>query len=118
MIGGGGIQRTAQRPRHFVVAFGAMLATHILKYADVTVRHKYFIALRKRLQHGRGFTARGAALGVIRRARKKNRRVLGAIWNNNHRVQLHAVAHGNHDFALLVVGFNCLRKCACGEQAH
>ena len=47
--------------------------------------------------------ASGALGGVVGRAGQQDRRVPGALGHHDDGVQLHAVAHGNHHFALDVI---------------
>ncbi len=98
-----GVERAAQRARHHVLAFGAVLAAHVLEHADIAAAHEHLITLRQFGIHMRRFEARGAAVGVIRRARQQDGGMLGALGNHDDRMQLHAVAHRDHHFALDVV---------------
>ena len=99
------IERTSQRPGHYVFSFRPILAANILKYPDVPVRSEHLIAFRQNGKHARRLSSFRTSGGVVRCAGHDHRRVPGAFRNNDDRMQLDAVAHRNHDFAFdMVVG--------------
>ena len=97
------VQRPPERTRHDVLAFGSVLAAHVLEHADVAVLHEDLVALRQQRHHVRRGRPLRAARRVVRRAGQEHRRVIGAAGNDDDGVELHAVAHGNHDLAPDVV---------------
>ncbi len=122
MIDRRGIQRAAQGARHHVIAFGAILAADVLDNADVAAFEDDFECVVVAVEAGsemRAVRARGEIVGVVRRARKKNGRVPGALRHEDNGMQLNAVAHGNHHFAPGVVeaiGDGCeLRRRFAGQ---
>ena len=100
------VLRPAQRPVHHVVAFRAVLAADVLHHADVAALDDHFqrvvVAGEHRRQVGAVRVA-GEVVRVVRRARQQDRRAPGALRHQDDGVQLHAVAHRNHDVALHVV---------------
>ncbi len=106
MIDRCGIQRAAQRARHHIVALGAVLAADVLDNADVAAFKDDFQCVVIAMEAGsemRAVLVGGEIVGVVRRAGKKNWRVLSAFGHKDDSVQLHAVAHRNHHFAPGVV---------------
>ena len=100
------IQRPVQRPVHHIVAFRSVLAAHVLHHADVSALHNHFdrvvIAVQNRSQM-RTLRMTQQCAGVIRRPRQQDRRILRALGNHDHRMQLHPVAHRDHHIPLDVV---------------
>ena len=95
-----------QRTIHYVIAFGIVLAAHVLHDADVAAFHYDFgriivapegwaemLACRVRSKRG----------SAIRRTRKEDRRVLRAFGHEDDGVKLDTIAHGNHNVAARVV---------------
>ena len=99
----GVIERPPERARHQVFAFRSVLAANILEHADVAIAHEHLVTLRQSREHIRRSFPLGAARSVVGRARQDDRRMARPARNDDHRVQLHAVAHGNHHVALVVV---------------
>ena len=100
------ILRTVQRAVHHVLAFRAILAANVLHHANVAAFDDHFGGVVVTVQdsvQGANYCVRGELVGVVWRARQKDRRVLGAFGNEDDRMQLHAVAHRNHHFATNVV---------------
>ncbi len=101
-----GIQRPVQRAIHHVIAFGAVLAADILHHANITALDDHFgrivIAIKNRPQVRTG-SLTSLRRGAVRRARKQHRRIVRSFGQNDNRVQLHPIAHGNHHVALDVV---------------
>ncbi len=103
MVDLAGIERPTQRARHHVIAFGTVLAAHVLKHTDVAAFHEDVVAGRQQVLHMRRVQPFGAATGIVRRARQHDRRVPSALRQHDHRVQLDPIAHRNHHLALDVV---------------
>ena len=103
---GRGILRPVDGAVHHVVAFGAVLAANVLDNADVAAFNDHVggvvVAVECRPEV-RARRVAGELIGVVRRARQQNRRVLGALRNQDDGVQPHAVAHGDHDVAAFVI---------------
>lgn len=96
------VQRTAQRPIHHVVAFRSVLPADVLHDADVAALDDHFHRVVVSLKHRRQVRARrvrGEPGRVVGRAGQQNRRPPRALRHENHRVQLHAVAHRDHHVA-------------------
>ena len=106
MIDRGRVLRPAQRPVHHVIAFGAVLAAHVLHRADVAAFDDHVggvvIALQDRAEMAAVGVARQARR-VVGRPRQQDRRASRALRHDHDRVQLHAVAHRDHHDALDVV---------------
>ncbi len=98
------VERAAQRPRHHVVALAAVLAAHVLEHADVAAVGDRVVADRQHVGEVRARDALGTLARVVRRAREDDRQALGARGDEDDGVQLDAVAHRDHDVALVVVG--------------
>ena len=97
------IERPLERPRHHVVAFGAVLAAHVLIHDDVAGGHSGVVHLRYRRRQMRAVEAHdtlGASYGV----RVNSMGAPLAPFGTRMKVlQLHAIAHGDHLLALDVV---------------
>ncbi len=105
VVGAGGvIARSDRRRRHVVGALGAVLAANILIDANIAGLDKNFVGERKSLDHARTLGARGAAGGVVGSAGEQNGRILRSLGDDNDGVELDAVAHGNHHYALVEIG--------------
>ena len=100
VIRGGRVQRAAHRPRHDIFALRLILAANILKNADVAIGAKDFVGHRQHGEQVRTLIAREAFGRVIRRPRQHDGRIAGAFGNHDDGIELDAVAHGNHHFAL------------------
>ena len=106
VIDGRGIQRTVQRASHHVIAFGAVFAAHVLHDADIAAFDDHLgrivIATENRTEMRAGGLS-GLRHSLVRRAREQDRRIFRTLGQNDDRVQLHAVAHGNHHVAFDVI---------------
>ena len=100
------VLRPVQRAVHHVVALGAVLAAHVLHHADVAALDDHVggvvVAVQDRAEV-RAVGVAGELRGVVGRARQQDRRALRALRHQDDRVQLHAVAHGDHHLAPDVV---------------
>ncbi len=106
VVDGRRVERPVQRPVHHVVALGSVLAAHVLHDADVAVLDDdvggVVVALQDRAEV-RARRVAGERRRVVGRARQQDRPVRRARRHENHRVQLHAVAHRDHHVAPVVV---------------
>ena len=106
VIDGGRVLRPVQRPVHDVVALRAVLAAHVLDHADVTAFDDHIgrivVALQDRTQV-RTLRVAGQPVGVVRRAGQQDGSAMGALGQQDHGVQLHAVPHRDHRLALAVI---------------
>ena len=93
-----GILRPVQRPVHDVVALRAVLAAHVL---DDHIG-RIVVALQDRTQV-RTLRVAGQPVGVVRRAGQQDGSAMGALGQQDHGVQLHAVPHRDHRLALAVI---------------
>ncbi len=91
------------RRRHEVGTFGSVFAADVLIDADVARLDEDFIAEREGLDHARALRSRGTGGGVVRRAGKEDRGTVRPFGDDDDGVELDAVAHGDHDDALLKV---------------
>ena len=82
VIDGRGIQRTVQRAVHHVIAFGAVLAAHVLHDADVAAFDDHFgrivIAVKNRTEVRAGGLT-GLRGRIVRRAREQHGRIFRAL---------------------------------------
>ncbi len=92
------------RPRHDEVTFGFIHAANILVDADIAVIDELGVHGRQDLGDLVALVAGGGVLGIIGRARQQDRAVPGALLEDDDGVELHAVAHRDHDFAFDIVG--------------
>ena len=98
-----GVQRPRRRRSHYIIALRAVLATHILKNANVAglhpnvIPHHHLLSQVRRLHHSH------PPRRIVRSAGKHDGRLRHPIGNGDHRVKLHPVAHGNHYFALFKI---------------
>jgi hypothetical protein len=107
-----GVLRTVDRPVHHEVAFGSILAPNVLDHTDVAVLDDHVgrivVPFENRPQMSAGSMA-GQHGGVIRSPRQQHSGMLRAVGfderlrQQDHRVQLHAIAHRDHNVAPLVV---------------
>jgi hypothetical protein len=109
VVDGGRIQRPAQRAVHHVFALRAVLAADVLEDPDVAREGHDVVGRRDhRLQAGTRRAA-GGLVGVVGRAGEQDRHLAGSalaarrLRDQDHRVELHAVAHGDLDLAPVVV---------------
>ena len=112
------VLRTAQWPVHHVIAFGAVLPANVLDDADVTALDNHVgrivVAVENRAQM-RAFGVTRERRRVVRRPREEDGRAPGAFRQHDHRVQLDAVPHRDHDVALDVLEIvrGRLEVCRC-----
>ena len=109
VVDGGRVQRPAQRAVHHVLALRAVFAADVLKDPDVAREGHDVVGRRDhRLQPG-ARRAGGGLVGVVGRAGEQDRHLAGAaraarrLRDQDHRVELHAVAHRDLDLAPVVV---------------
>ena len=102
VVHGRRVLRPVQRPVHHVVALGAVLAAHVLHDADVAALDdrldRVVVAVEARAEV-RALVLGRELVGVVGRPREENRHALRPVRNEDHRVQLHAVAHRDLDLA-------------------
>ncbi len=109
MIDRRGVERPVQRAIHYVITFGIILAAHVLHHANVAAFHDHICRIVVALENGPEMRTRGMRCELrrtVRRARKENGRVIGSggtLGDKNHRMQLHAIAHGDHDIPPRVI---------------
>src|SRR4051812_35190163 len=104
MIDGGGVERAAQGPRHHILAFGPVLAAHVLVDADIAVIDEFgvhdgedFLDLLARI-------APGGLRRVIGGAGEEDRARACPLAHDDDGVEPLAVAHRDHDFAADIIG--------------
>ena len=106
MVDLSGIQRTAQRPVHDVVAFGLVLAAHVLQDTDVAALDDGLIgdigAVNDLCEVGAWIWS-DPRVCPIGGAGEENGCALCASWYEDERVELDAVTHRNHGDAFDVV---------------
>ncbi len=99
VIHGRRILRPAQGPVHHVVPLGPVLPSHVLHHPDVPALDDHLrrvvVPAQDRPQV-RALRMARQARRVVGRPRQEDRRPLGAFRDEDHRVQLHPVAHGDH----------------------
>jgi hypothetical protein len=116
MIDRSRIQRPMERTRHHVVALGAVLSAHILNHANVAAFDDDFrcivvpIKNRTEVRTLRVTQQIGSMVGSARQQNRRALRALRSFRNDDHCVQLDAVAHGDHHLALDVVEAVCDRS--------
>ena len=99
VVDGRRVQRPPERPVHDVVALRAVLAAHVLDGPDVAPLDDHVRRVVVALQDRAEVRALGVArelVGVVGRPREQDRRALRALRDQDHRVQLHPVPHGDH----------------------
>ena len=111
------IQVARQRPGHHIVAFGFVFSAYILGHDDVAGVGELAEAQGQDQRAARTIPAAGEFAGVVGRAIENHGRTRRAFGNDDDGMELHAIAHGNHDVALdVVVGF-CRDFEVCGDVA-
>ena len=99
MVDRRGVERSAQRPVHHIIALRLVLAADVLEGDDIARPHQLRRQHAKDVFGQRTEGAAGRLVGRIRRAIEHDRRSGGAFGNDQHGVQLHPVAHRDHCFA-------------------
>src|SRR5437773_12251756 len=87
-----GIERTAQRARHYIVDLGAVLAAYVLDDADVTTFEDDFervVIAMKFASEMSAVRVRGEIVSVVGRGGWESGRVLRAFRRDDSGVQLH-----------------------------
>lgn len=100
------IERTVDGPVHHVVAFAAVLAANILHHANVATLNDWLGRVIVAVEAGREMDARciGGQHGrVVRCSREQNPFSICAFGDQDDRMQLDAVPHGNHHVAPFVI---------------
>ena len=104
LINAGGVQRPGDGAVHHEHPFRIVDAANVLINADIAIVHEFGVHHRQHL----GQLLRGAAAGhafrVIGGARQQDRAVMRAVVHQDHRIQLHPVAHRHHRHAANIVG--------------
>jgi hypothetical protein len=105
-----GILRAVHGAVHHVVTLGTVLAANVLNDADVAAADNHVrgvvVAVDCRPQMRAG-SVTGLVVGAVGRAREQDGRVGGAFRDENHRVQVDSIAHGDHGIAALVIEGGC-----------
>ena len=100
------IQRPVQRPVHHIVALGAVLAANVLHHPDVAAVHDHVggvVISVERSPQMRADAVGRQHIGAVGRAGEEDRRLLRSFGDQDDGMQFHAVPHGNHDLAALVI---------------
>ncbi|MCY1176669.1 hypothetical protein D9M73_169500 [compost metagenome] len=104
MVDIGRVERSAQRARRDIVAFGFAQPAHVLIHADIAVIDEFGIGDRQDFLDLLARIAPRRLARIIGRAAEQDRAAMRALAHHDNGEQLGPVAHRHHHFAADVIG--------------